>query len=215
MKEGRQCLQKYNGKKYHIPFTVCPALRIGAYVYQCDKFQWYLSHKWYMRLTIAKNQVSFAHDRVRRGMDLGYWHGFTNSRTSLKSQSYLKYLAVHIFEKTISMPGRVVRRDLRFNLPYPRRLESLTICRCHYKGSTFSSVISRPWVLVRPGFWTRDLPHASAELNQLNSTNWAKPSRKTDALVMRFVVKKKNNWLTKKMNSTMLFPVHSFWKEGW
>ena len=25
--------------------------------------------------------------------------------------------------------------------PYPRRLESLTICRCHYKGSTFSSVI--------------------------------------------------------------------------
>ena len=25
--------------------------------------------------------------------------------------------------------------------PYPRRLESLTICRSHYKGSTFSSVI--------------------------------------------------------------------------
>ena len=25
--------------------------------------------------------------------------------------------------------------------PYPRRLESLTICRCHYKGNTFSSVI--------------------------------------------------------------------------
>ena len=25
--------------------------------------------------------------------------------------------------------------------PYPRRLESLTICRCHYKGSTFFSVI--------------------------------------------------------------------------
>ena len=25
--------------------------------------------------------------------------------------------------------------------PYPRRLESLTICRCHYKGSTFLSVI--------------------------------------------------------------------------
>ena len=28
--------------------------------------------------------------------------------------------------------------------PYPRRLESLTICRCHYRGSTFSSVILRP-----------------------------------------------------------------------
>ena len=25
--------------------------------------------------------------------------------------------------------------------PYPRRLESLTICRCHYKGNTFFSVI--------------------------------------------------------------------------
>ena len=25
--------------------------------------------------------------------------------------------------------------------PYPRRLESLTVCRCHYKGSTFYSVI--------------------------------------------------------------------------
>ena len=25
--------------------------------------------------------------------------------------------------------------------PYPRRLESLTICRCHYKGSIFFSVI--------------------------------------------------------------------------
>ena len=34
--------------------------------------------------------------------------------------------------------------------PYPRRLESLTICRCNYKGSTFSSVILRPSVLVGP-----------------------------------------------------------------
>ena len=25
--------------------------------------------------------------------------------------------------------------------PYPRRLESLTVWRCYYKGSTFSSVI--------------------------------------------------------------------------
>ena len=28
--------------------------------------------------------------------------------------------------------------------PYPRRLESLIICRYHYKDSTFSSVILRP-----------------------------------------------------------------------
>ena len=33
--------------------------------------------------------------------------------------------------------------------PYPTRLESLTMCRCNCKGSTFSSVILRPWVLVR------------------------------------------------------------------
>ena len=42
-----------------------------------------------------------------------------------------------------------------FNVPrrywYPRRLESLTMCRCNSKGSTFSSVIlSEPWVMVRP-----------------------------------------------------------------
>ena len=28
--------------------------------------------------------------------------------------------------------------------PYPRRLESLIICRCYYKDSTFSPVILRP-----------------------------------------------------------------------
>ena len=33
--------------------------------------------------------------------------------------------------------------------PYPRRLESLTMCRYNYKGSTFSSVMLRPWVRVR------------------------------------------------------------------
>jgi len=35
--------------------------------------------------------------------------------------------------------------------PYPRRLEYLTISRCHCKGSIFSSVILRPRVLVRSG----------------------------------------------------------------
>ena len=34
--------------------------------------------------------------------------------------------------------------------PHPRRLESLTICWCNCKGSTFYSVILRPWVLLRP-----------------------------------------------------------------
>lgn len=36
--------------------------------------------------------------------------------------------------------------------PHPRRQEGLTICRCHYKGSAFPSVISRPRVLFRPRF---------------------------------------------------------------
>jgi len=36
---------------------------------------------------------------------------------------------------------------------YPRRLESLTICGCNYKGSTFFSVILSPWVIVQP--WHR------------------------------------------------------------
>ena len=36
--------------------------------------------------------------------------------------------------------------------PYLGRLECLSICRCHNKGSTFSSVILIPWVLGRPGF---------------------------------------------------------------
>ena len=36
--------------------------------------------------------------------------------------------------------------------PYLRRLESLTICKWNYKGSTFSSVILRSWVLIRPEF---------------------------------------------------------------
>ena len=50
--------------------------------------------------------------------------------------------------------------------PYPRRLESLTICRYHYKGSTFSSV--RPWVLVQLTF-----EPATSCMAVLCSTNWA------------------------------------------
>ena len=48
------------------------------------------------------------------------------------------------------------------------RLESLTVCRCLYKGSTFSSVILRPWVLVRPGLE----PAASDSTNRC-LPNWA------------------------------------------
>ena len=45
--------------------------------------------------------------------------------------------------------------------PYPRRLESLTICGCNYKGSTPS-----PQLFKDPECWsgqsqTHDLPHGS------------------------------------------------------
>jgi len=46
--------------------------------------------------------------------------------------------------------SRVVRRGLRFIVLTREDLKVLSICRCNYKGSTFSSVILRPWVLVRP-----------------------------------------------------------------
>ena len=52
--------------------------------------------------------------------------------------------------------------------PCPRRLECLTICRCHIKGSTFSSVILRPWVLVKLEFE----PTTSRSADQCLS-NWA------------------------------------------
>ena len=48
--------------------------------------------------------------------------------------------------------------------PYPRRLESLTICRCHYKGSTFFSVIVKTLSVGPAGAWTRDLPRRGSSV---------------------------------------------------
>ena len=53
-------------------------------------------------------------------------------------------------------------------IPYPRRLECLTICRYNYKGSTFSSVILRSRVLVRSGAQTLDLPHSRLAFYQMS-----------------------------------------------
>ena len=36
--------------------------------------------------------------------------------------------------------------------PYPRRLQSLAVCRCHCKSHTISLVILKPRVLLWPGF---------------------------------------------------------------
>ena len=38
------------------------------------------------------------------------------------------------------------------SLSQKNRMSNVSICRCHNKGSTFSSVILIPWVLGRPGF---------------------------------------------------------------
>ena len=74
---------------------------------------------------------------------------------------------------------RAVRRGLRF---YPMRLESLTICRCHNKGSTFSWVILRPVVLTRPRF----VPATSSSAHQRLS-NWDElGDRKTSCAVKCF-----------------------------
>ena len=40
---------------------------------------------------------------------------------------------------------------LQFNVLIREDAKVLIVCRCWNKGSTFSSVILRPWVLVRPG----------------------------------------------------------------
>ena len=42
--------------------------------------------------------------------------------------------------------------------PYPRRLESLTVCRCLFKGNTFSPVILKTLRVGSSGVWTSGLP---------------------------------------------------------
>ena len=57
---------------------------------------------------------------------------------------------VWVLYRSLVFTTRVVRRDLRRIVLKQRRFESLTICWCNYKGSTFYSGILRFWELVRP-----------------------------------------------------------------
>ena len=55
--------------------------------------------------------------------------------------------------------------------PYARRLESLTNCRCHYKGSTFFSVFKDP-ECRSAGVWSRDISLGRSALSQLSYLNY-------------------------------------------
>ena len=68
----------------------------------------------------------------------------------------------------LTMTGKMQKTGPTVYRPYPRRIVRLTICRCYCKGSTFSSVILRPGVLVRSGARTRDFPDGSPALYQLS-----------------------------------------------
>ena len=80
--------------------------------------------------------------------------------------------------------------------PYPRRLESLAICWYNYKGSTFYSVILRPWVLNE----SNSRPPWQLDVQQLSDRN---------AVVVSFEVNRRcsvvfHPWLTVEHTSTNL-----------
>ena len=54
--------------------------------------------------------------------------------------------------------------------PYPRRLESLTVCRCHYKGRTLLLSYFKTLSVSPAAVRTRDLPLSKPALS-LNWTN--------------------------------------------
>ena len=67
----------------------------------------------------------------------------------------------------VNVQGQVARAKVY--RPYPRRQESLTVCRCFNKDCIFCSVILRSWVLVRPGF---ELTRHRVEVINLREWNW-------------------------------------------
>ena len=72
--------------------------------------------------------------------------------------------------------------------PYPRKIESLTVCRCHCKGITFSTVILRPWVLVLPVFEPTTFRSTDGR-----SPNWANQAA---AIIMALEVSRYSGLLT-------------------
>ena len=82
------------------------------------------------------------------------WTCYTFTEDSHNTENFMPY-SFRIVCGFFNIPqncehSRVVRRGLWFIVLIREDLKFLTICRCNYKGSTFSSVILRPWVLVQP-----------------------------------------------------------------
>ena len=113
---------------------------------------------------------------------------------------------------------RVARRGLTVYRSYPRGLESLTIFRCNYIGSTLYSVIWRPWVLVRPRFEpliSRTVVRHSANwANQTIWTNhfqrnlpWMPISRITRVITSRWS-REAHHWTANSELSMWSFVVH-------
>jgi len=63
--------------------------------------------------------------------------------------------------------------------PYPRRLESPTICYCYYKGSTYFSVILRPWGPAGPPAWQPD-----AQPSEPSVRGWSDSSKSIKLLIL-------------------------------
>ena len=99
---------------------------------------------------------------------------------------------------------KVARRDLRLIVSYPWRLKSLTICWCNYKGSTFSSVILRPWVLVRSESNSRP-PASQPDAQQLSHQCAGLSSRWRRNMASRLVIFSSIFW-TDSFRNCILWP---------
>ena len=76
--------------------------------------------------------------------------GFSRKREttrSLKARPHALLFTISVWvllRPLLTITSKMQEKRPTVYSPYPRRPERLTICRCNYKGSTFSSVILRP-----------------------------------------------------------------------